>query len=113
MGVNEPFFVQMLNDHYLSQLNYIPSRGNNILDLVITNVPDNVNLTQILSPQDTPVFTDHHTISFDFSAFVRKPRTLVRTIYDYSKGNMEGLCSALREKNMSNSISETGDINTD
>ena len=38
-GVNELFFVQMLNDHYLSQLNHTPSRGNNILDLVITNVP--------------------------------------------------------------------------
>ena len=104
--VNELFFVQMLNDHYLSQLNHTPFRGNNIPDLVITNVPDNVNLTQILSPQDTPVFTDHHTISSDFSAFVRKPRTLVRTIYDYSEGNMEGLCSALREKNLSTSISD-------
>ena len=61
-GVNELFFVQMLNGHYLSQLNHTPSRGNNILDFVITNVPDNVNLTQILSPQDTPVFTDHHLI---------------------------------------------------
>ena len=49
-GVDELFFVQMLNDHYLSQLNQIPSRGNNILDLVITNVPDNLNLTQMLSP---------------------------------------------------------------
>ena len=46
-GVNELFFVQMLNGHYLSQLNHTPSRGNNILDFVITNVPDNVNLTQI------------------------------------------------------------------
>ena len=42
-GVNERFFVRMLNDHCLSQLNHIPSRGNNILDLVIKNVPDNVD----------------------------------------------------------------------
>ena len=111
-GVSELFFVQKLNHHYPSQLNHTPSRGNNILDLVITNVPDNVNLTQILSPQDTPVFSDHYTISFDFSAFVRKPRKSVTTIYDYSEGNIKGLCSALREKDLSTSISEFGDINT-
>ncbi|CAB4007930.1 Hypothetical predicted protein, partial [Paramuricea clavata] len=64
----------LLDDHHLLQLNNTPTRGNNILDLVITNAPDHVNVTQILSPEETSIFTDHHTISFDFSAFIKKPR---------------------------------------
>jgi hypothetical protein len=94
-GVNELVFVRLLNDHYLSQLNNTPTRGNNILDLVITNTPDHVSLTQILSPEETSMFTDHHTISFDFSAFLKQPRKSARTIYDYSKGDMDALCAAL------------------
>jgi hypothetical protein len=34
----------------LSQLNNTPTRGNNILDLVITSAPDHVRITEILSP---------------------------------------------------------------
>ena len=37
---NELLFVETLNDHFLSQFNNTPTRGNNILDLVITNAPD-------------------------------------------------------------------------
>ncbi len=85
-GVNELVFVRLPNDHYLSQPNNTPTRGNNILDLVITNMPDHVSLTQILSPEETSVFTDHHTISFDFSAFVKQPRKSARTVYDYARG---------------------------
>ena len=105
-GVNELFFVhaQLLNDHYLSQLNNTPTRANNFLDLVITNVPDHVSLTQIMSPEETFVFTDHHTISFEFSAFLKKPRKSIRTVYDYARGDIEGLYAALREKNLCSTI---------
>lgn len=51
-GVNELVFVELLNDHYLSQLVNTPTRGNNILDLVITNMPDLVSLTRILPPEE-------------------------------------------------------------
>ena len=48
-GANELLVVESLNDHSLSQLNNTPTRGNNILDLVITNAPDRVSLEEILS----------------------------------------------------------------
>ena len=49
-GVNEPAFIETILDHLLTQLNKKPTRGNNILELVITSVPNLVSVTDILSP---------------------------------------------------------------
>jgi hypothetical protein len=88
----------------LSQLNNTPTRRNNILDLVITNAPDHV--TEILSPEESSIFTDHHAISFDFNAFTKASRKSVRNIYVYEKGNLQGLCAALRELDLSTTITD-------
>ena len=113
-GANELVFVGLLKDHYLSQLNNTPTRGNDILDVVVTNMPDHVTLTQILSPEETSVFTDHHTITFEFSTFLKQPRKSTRTVYDYARGNLDALCAALQEIDLPSTISETSDnINVD
>ena len=65
--VNELVSVELLNDHYLSQLINAPTRGNIILDLVITNMPDLVSLTQILPPEETPTIMRTRSISRLFS----------------------------------------------
>ena len=84
------------------------------LDLLITSVPDHVHLTEILSPEPSSVFTDHHAISFDFNALIKAPRKSVRTIYDYAKGDWEGLSRALSEIDLSSTISDSaGNIDTD
>ena len=56
-GVNELAFI-FTGDLLLTQLhiNKRPTRGNNILDLVITSVPNRVNVTDILSLRDTGLF---------------------------------------------------------
>ena len=113
-GANELLFVETLNDHFLSQLNDTPTRGNNILDLVITNAPDHISLQDILSPGESALLTDHHPISFDFTAFLKAPRKFVRNVYDYAKGDFEGLCGALRARSSYSTISDSGeDIDTD
>ena len=45
-GVNELAFIETLHDHILTQLNKKRNCGNNILDLVITSVPNRVNTIQ-------------------------------------------------------------------
>ena len=72
-GVNEPALIETLHDHLLTQLNKNPTRANNILDLVITSVPNRVNITDILSLRDTGFFTDHSVIIFQFNAFIKSP----------------------------------------
>ena len=37
---NENLLVKLLNDFFLEPLNITPTRGENILDLVITSVPE-------------------------------------------------------------------------
>ena len=111
-GVNEPAFIETLHDHLLTQPNKKPTRGNNILDLVITSVPNRVNVTDILSPKDTGVFIDHSVIIFQFNAFVKAPPKTLRFFYDYTKGDFEGLRTALSTINLS-SIIANDDINTD
>ena len=44
-GVNELAFIETLHDHLLTQLNKKRTCGNNILDLLITSVPNRVNVT--------------------------------------------------------------------
>ena len=81
-GVNELAFIETLHDHLLTcTLNKNP-RGNNILDLVITTVPNRVNVTDILSPKDTEVFTDHSVIIFQFNAVIKSPPKTLRFVYD-------------------------------
>jgi hypothetical protein len=39
-GSDEILLTELLNDYFLSQVNHHPTRGENILDLIITSVPD-------------------------------------------------------------------------
>ena len=59
---------EILNDCFLTQLNFIPTRHDRVLDLVITNVLDRVRVREVLSPKESDVFTDHGTVSFEFHA---------------------------------------------
>ena len=36
-----------------------------ILDLVITNIPELINISEVLSPAEAEIFTDHSVINFD------------------------------------------------
>ena len=43
-GANENSFVELLNDYSMVQLNDTPTRDNNVLDLVLTNIPELVKI---------------------------------------------------------------------
>jgi hypothetical protein len=51
-GGEEVDFMEMLSDYHLTQLNSLPTRGENILDLVITNVPNLVDNISVVNPGD-------------------------------------------------------------
>ena len=114
-GANEMSFVDALHDHYLSQIINIPTRGSNILDLVITSVPDHVSVTEVLSPDKAALFTDHNVITFEYAAHVKAPSKTLRYIYDYNNGDFNGLRTAIHEKNLSSLVTsdDNDDINTD
>ena len=114
LGANEQSFVDILNDHFLTQLNTIRTRGNNILDLVITSVPDQVNVTEVVKAIDADMATDHAIVSFEFQISLTAPPKMNRFIFDYNKGDFKELRSSLQAANLSNVISpDTADINND
>ena len=78
-GVNEVAFIETLHDHLLTQPNKKRTCGNNILDLVITSVPNRVNVShtdcfqKIRGAKDT----DHSVIILQFNIFIKAlPKTL-------------------------------------
>ena len=111
-GVNELSFVDSLNDHFLSQLNNKATRGSNVLDLVITTVPDQISVTEVLSPDTAAVFTDHSIINYEYNAFVKGPIKSHRSVYDYRNGDFKGLRMALQAIDLSSNINHEN-INAD
>ena len=46
-GANELPFIEALHDHFLTQINNMPTCGSNILDLVITSAPEHTKKTEM------------------------------------------------------------------
>ena len=91
----------------------MPTRDNNILDLVLTNVPDIVELGAVLHPDQVSLFTDHSVVTFSLEASVKKPKSPTRSVYDYRRGDFEGLRSALQSVNLSNVVQDNNTIDQD
>ena len=64
-GASERTFITKLDDYFLDQMNNYATWGDNILDLVITSIPNKVNVCEILKPSDSEISTDHNAIIFD------------------------------------------------
>jgi exonuclease III len=94
-GGNENTFVELLHDHFLEQLNTAPTRGNNTLDLVLTNIPNKVKICEILSPTQAELFTDHNIIVFELSMCLNQLPKIRRTVYNYRQGDFAGLRTSL------------------
>ena len=56
-GVDEVAFVEQLSDFFLTQLNMIPTRGDHVLDLVITSIVSQVNDISVLSPKESASYS--------------------------------------------------------
>ena len=110
-GSDEIHFTELLNDYFLYQVNKQPTRGENILDLVITTVPDQVKVETILPPQESAIITNHNCVVFNIRATVKAPVKLNRYVYDYQKANFEGLRSILQSIDFSNIIESNTDVN--
>ena len=72
IAANERCFVDVLNDHFLIQHNGFLTWGNNVLDLVISSIPDQVSVTEVLEPNEAEMFIDHCIVSFDSPLLLRR-----------------------------------------
>ena len=79
-------FGEVLNDHGLSQIIQEPTRENNILDLIATNRPNQINRTQII-----PGISDHNIPYTELDINPSRSKQIPRNIPLYSKANWDGL----------------------
>ena len=80
-GANEVNFVDIRNDHFLTQISTMPTRANKTLDLVVTSVPELAAVSEILNPEKSELITDHCTILYEFSEHVKARRRIERFVY--------------------------------
>ena len=75
------------------------------MELTITSVPEQVS--NILLPKENGIVTDRNCIVFHAKANIRVPTKLNRHVYNYKKGDFQGLRSTLQNIDFSN-IMERG-----
>jgi hypothetical protein len=64
-----------------------------------------------LLPKESGIVTDHNCIVFHVKAKVKVPTKLNRHVYDYQKGDFQGLRSTLQNIDLSNIIESSADVN--
>ena len=113
-------FQELIYDFFLQQVNFFPTRFNNILDLVLTNNSECVIDLSCTSPTSVDMFSDHKLLFFDFQVHAKLSPRECRTVFHYCQADWKnlhndlsiGLLSILPE-NIDNdsSHSTTVDIN--
>ena len=111
--VHETKFIEILDDFFLEQINSVPTRENNVIDLLITSIPDKINIIEVLKPTDAGIFTDHSFIMFDLIIACKPLPKVKRSVFNYRQADFDGLRAHLQSLNLKEKVSEHGDINKD
>ena len=81
-------FTKTVKDNYLWQLVNFSTRGDNTLDLILTNTPNKVSNVQGF---DDILNADHKLVSFNINLKIQKKPKAKRSIYNFKNANWSGL----------------------
>ena len=108
---NHHLFREMLKNHGLTQIVNEPTRKGNILDLLITNRPNQINRTEILAGIATG--EDHHVVYTELDINPHRTKQRPRNIFVYQKANwqrfkqyVENLASKMSRTNEESTVEE-------
>ena len=79
---------QFVHDNFLSQLVSGPTRGDNVLDLLLTTHPDIASSVQVI---DSLPGCDHVAVCFSLAARIPKQSAVKRVLYNYKATNLDDL----------------------
>jgi hypothetical protein len=99
-------FHTILDDYFLEQIN-------NILDLVISSIPNKISISEILKPSDSEILTDHSAIIFELTTACNPLPRVKRSVFDYRRADFDGLRAHLQTLNLEALITDNGGINQD
>jgi len=95
-------FCDVLFELNLFQLIDEPSHSaGNILDLVLTNIPENISNLIIHSEPPHSIPSDHFVITFDYSSNSHTSNSVSTKIFNFPKGNYDDLCNFLVDHDFS------------
>ena len=86
-------FMDLLNDYGLTQHVSTPTRENNILDLVITNLPEQINRVKVI-----PGISDHNIAYLELSVRPVTRKQQRRKVWLYNKADWRGLADYLKPR---------------
>ena len=79
-----------------------------ILDLIITNQPELVTLTEICSLTQLGMSTDHNIVQFHFSYGYNTIQPIRRLIHGYRRANFDGLRKRLTDMDLRSLLKNNG-----
>jgi hypothetical protein len=101
-------FCDILDDYFMSQLCLIPTRESNILDLIITNQPEQISILDICDPTELGMKTGHKVTRFTFSKASNNILSNKRLVYDYKSGNFDDLRKRLIDMDICSLMTNNG-----
>lgn len=106
---NSERFLEIIDEHGLTQLVKEPTRENNIIDLVLTNNDNIINNVKVV-----PGISDHGMVLFEVQLACRTKKPVKRKIYLRKKANTTRITNELQDfiKDFGESVSETESIDT-
>ena len=106
-------FCQCLSENNLFQLIDSPTRKDNCLDLLLTNIVDCVTNIAVTSSDEAGVPSDHDVITFDLSFSSRIPNDNQQIKFNFKRADFAGLRKALHEDPLENYLDEHNTIEDD
>ena len=101
-------FCDTLDDYFMSQLCLLPTRESNILDLLITNQPEQVSFMGVCDPSELGMSSDHKLIRFKFSMRSTTFTPNKRLVYDYRRTDFDKLRQRLTDMDICSLITSNG-----
>ena len=86
------YFTKRIKDFVLWRLIDFPTRNGNILDLLLTTIPEKISN---INGFDDILSTDHKLVSFNINFKIRKKPKIKRHVYNYKKADWNALIRSL------------------
>jgi hypothetical protein len=78
--------IDLVDSLHLEQQVHKPTRKDNILDLILTNVPDSVHNVKVV-----PGMSDHEAVTADCETNIQTNKKKPRMVHIYKKANLKGI----------------------
>ena len=91
LPVNEAM-LDLVERFHLEQLVQVPTRLDNILDLILTTMPDSVSNIKVI-----PGMSDHEAVIAECETNIQRNKKKPRTVFIYRKANTEGMEHDLKQ----------------